>query len=316
MESAVHIKADTRANFLKDLDLIDRIKNARFSSDESNGHYGYSGEEATFGEYFEREEVKDVTLLKEQLAELQRDKDFIIENFGFDNFRVQEEFILQDIQKAFLKNSDLNLNDLLMLFGTEINVPKDNHKYVALIGALNQRSRGMAISDPFSLKMPEPPTKEGDTTVFKTEVSRILAAFKERYPLLFPLKVLLSVTVLYIPPEGQPEGQIVDLDNLALLIIPYINEIIEPPSTFVNTVNPALLKEGEWKNRFLTSFGKIPKMPRNSVTRYQVIELPRLEEDPTEGCVRIILGDGSYVTSLWGKVDEVIEDWDKSLDRF
>lgn len=174
-----------------------------------------------------------------------------------------------------------------------------------LFNKLIQESRDLIISRPFTIDLKHTPIQKGEKSYFKNNVRVVLNKFKEEYPILFPLRCLLSVTVLYVPPKNQG----IDLDNLAKYIIPQINDIFKPPSTILHTINVDHVKDTDMKNRIKN----MPRIPEHSVTMYQIIELPRFDDDPQEGFIRLIFGDGFEYYSLWDKVDKAIEKWENYI---
>jgi hypothetical protein len=90
-----------------------------------------------------------------------------------------------------------------------------------------------------------------------------------RVPILSSLCVPLKVVLLVVPP---PQGK--DLDNLALAVLPALQDALNAPD----------------------------------ITAYEVIELKRTADDPPSGLVRIALGSGSQDASTWQRaIDYVAE---------
>jgi hypothetical protein len=52
------------------------------------------------------------------------------------------------------------------------------------------------------------------------------------------------------------------------------------------------------------------RTPRHSITRYTVIEVPRFDDDPPDGEVRIALGDGMNPKSVLAEFDSVLDEWE------
>ena len=48
---------------------------------------------------------------------------------------------------------------------------------------------------------------------------------------------------------------------------------------------------------------------KTAVVGYQVIELPRTQEDPTNGKVRLFLGNGTSYESYWDMITGYIREW-------
>jgi hypothetical protein len=115
-----------------------------------------------------------------------------------------------------------------------------------------------------------------------------MAVFKEDHGVLFPLKTQAGITILFQPPEC---GSI-DLDNLARRIVPFVNE--------------------EWYQERQMA---MKRMPKHSITHYQVIQLPRLSGDSEHGFVRLILESGEGFETLWRKIDTLADRWEKKVTR-
>ena len=146
---------------------------------------------------------------------------------------------------------------------------------------ITKNHRNMMISPPLALDLKHTPIKKWPKNIFKNNVKAVLENFTKQFPILSPLKTPLGVIVLYVPPKTQS----IDLDNLARYIIPFVNETIQPPISFVNNTN--------------------------SITRYQFVELPRFDSDSKAGYVRLIF-DNPFLGSIWNKVDNVIDKWGDS----
>lgn len=76
---------------------------------------------------------------------------------------------------------------------------------------------------------------------------------------MFPLKSVLGVTVLFLSPKNETT----DLDNLARkYIVPFINEIIQPPRNYAETIRFKDLPEDSLKKHLLDELSRLPKDPR------------------------------------------------------
>ena len=113
----------------------------------------------------------------------------------------------------------------------------------------------------------------------------------------------ISVIITFLPPKRN----VVDLDNLARYIVPFVNEILEPPATFKLTydrkyLNELLKNEVEIAQRF----------PPNSIASYQLIHIPRQDKDPENGEIKFVITDGLYpTTNIWRTVDDLIDKWER-----
>jgi hypothetical protein len=155
------------------------------------------------------------------------------------------------------------------------------------------------------------PRQEGDLEAFKKTAKKKLESYKIRNQLLFPLRTTLSITILLLPPLGQG----IDLDNLAKRIIPLINEIMQPPATFLHSVDLENLKNDEMKRRLLSVKSELRRIPQYSISRYEIIEMPRISGDFKDGFIKMYLGDGLESQNIWDRLDERLDVWSDYVDR-
>lgn len=307
--SHISITVDTLSNFINDLELIDRIKKNDFKGDDD--HFWSLSRDFSHSNTNQFDDYEDdyfdnpIT----QLRQLERNRTSNIEVFGRETYEIQRDYLIKEVQKRYLKMSELKIDQLLMLFSTFLN-RRESSQFFRLSDSLDVQNRRLLISPPFTLDLAHAPHQKGEKSIFKSNVKRVLSSFKTKYPILFPLRNPIGVTVLYVPPKNHN----IDLDNLARYIIPFVNDILMPPSTFLNTIDISRMKNSDIKKRVLDDMKKIPKIPKYSITNYQFIELPRFHGDPDEGCVRLILGDGLFYDSLWRKIDNIIEKWESYID--
>jgi len=266
--SGISIKIDRLDNFFEDLKLVNRIIHNDFEE------FSYSF--FNIGE-IERENNNDFFNAYEKLEDLRKSKDSFIKNIGRDAYKAMEEFAIQDIQKDYLQIGHLSTSGLISLFAPFLNerMPSDISQAILEI---TKNHTNMMISPPLALDLRHTPIRNGQTKIFKNNVKTVLKNFTKQFPILSHLKTPLGVIVLYVPPRTQS----IDLDNLARYIIPFVNEIIQPPISFVNSTN--------------------------SIKRCQFIELPRFDSDSDAGYVRLIF-DNPFLGSIWDKVDNVIDKW-------
>lgn len=264
----ISIQIDRLKNFFEDVKLVDRI----IHNDFEDGSYNSfdineieQGNNNGFSDPYEN------------LKDLRESKDSYVKIIGHKSYSIMEDFAIQDIQKSLLQIGNLSISGLKPLFAPFLNerTPSDISQAILEI---TKNNRNMIISPPLALDLRHTPIKNGQTNIFKNNVKTVLKNFTKQFPILSPLKTPLGVIVLYVPPKTQS----IDLDNLARYIIPFVNETIQPPISFVNRTN--------------------------SVERYQFIELPRFDSDSGTGYVRLIF-DNPFLRSVWDKVDDVIDKW-------
>lgn len=162
-------------------------------------------------------------------------------------------------------------------------------------------SRNLISFSPAYLNFGNAPQQRGDKNLFKNQLKVELKAFKEKFKTLFPLLHPISVIVTFIPPLKK----VVDLDNLARYIVPFVNEIFEPPTVVQLT----------YKDSFLSDLLKkeieiVQRFPPHSIASYQLVQIPRLENDPENGKIGFLITDGLYhLNNVWRTVDEIIDNW-------
>ncbi len=309
LRSGISIRIDALSNFRSDLELVDRIKKNDFEKDNDNfrsssrgfSHFNMNEFDDDEDDYFDN----PIT----QLRQLERNRTSNIKVFGRETYEIQRDYLIKEVQKRYLKISELKIDQLLMLFSAFLN-KREYYRFSNLFVDLNKRNRHLIIPPPFTIDLTHAPSQKGEKSIFKSGVKKTLNSFKNKYPILFPLRNQISVTVLHVPPRNQS----IDLDNLARYIIPFVNSVIMPPSTFLNTIDITRMKDCDIKKRFLQDMKKIPKIPKYSITNYQFIELPRFDGDPNEGYVLLIFEDGFVHGSLWRKIDDIIEKWEDYIE--
>ena len=282
--------------FLADIELADRILRNKFSDADYFSH-------SRFEDKLEEERYYNEKDYFEDLRDLEEGKNDYDKMFGEHYYRVQKNFLIRQIQEQFLKQNNLGIRNLISIFQPYFS---SNQKYFNSedFQSIWNGSRQLISFSPAYLDFGHAPQKSGEKNIFKTQLKNELKNFREKFKLLFPLLHPISVIVTFIPPREK----IVDLDNLARYIVPFVNEIFKPPTivqlTYKDTYLTDLLKkENEITQRF----------PPNSIASYQLIQIPRLENDPDNGKIGFLFTDGFYhMNNIWRTVDEVISKWEDS----
>lgn len=311
----ISIKSESFSNFLKDVELIDRIKTNNFF-ENGNGLRCYSSNYMEFKiDYNNGIHNSHVHDPIEELRSFERNKNSFINIYGEKVYNIQRNFFLKLAQLNYLKASEFKINHLISLFSP--NIHKNTSKYKKdrlhdFLGIMEKQYRNLLFSPPFSIDLSSTPTRSGEDEVFKSHITKVLDDFKRKYPILFPLRNLLSVTILFVPPKRSD----IDLDNLASYIIPIINEKVQPPSSFLELID-SCDNEDLGMRKFINNKRNImPNIPKFGITNYQVIKLPRLEDDPENGYVRLIFEDGSKCKNLLSNINIIIDKWEENIDEF
>lgn len=281
--------------FLADIELANRILMNNFSDSDYSSH-------SRFEDKLEEEKYHNEKDYFEDLRDLEDGKNDYDKLFGENYYKVQKNFLIRQIQEQFLKLNNLDVKKLISIFQPQFS---NNKKYFKSTDfqSIWDGSRGLISYSPAYLDFGNAPQKSGEKNIFKSQLKNELREFREKYKRLFPLLHPISVIVTYIPPREK----IVDLDNLARYIVPFVNEIFKPPTISQLTYEDSgltdlLKKENEIIQRF----------PPNSIASYQLIQIPRLETDPDNGQVGFLFTDGFYhLNNVWRTVDDVIHKWEE-----
>ncbi|WP_143737548.1 hypothetical protein [Microbispora sp. GKU 823] len=161
-------------------------------------------------------------------------------------------------------------------------------------------SRRQLLAHPLTLALPGLPRNGREGEEFKSALRQRMEEFKVRRPMFSLLTVPVKMTFLVVPPE---QGK--DLDNIALTALPIAHEVLRPH------IEPHLLApqppDDEPPGWQAEALRRLRSLNANSVTAYQVIELPRTPEDPPEGLLRLALGADSH-RSWWDQAADYVDE--------
>jgi hypothetical protein len=166
-------------------------------------------------------------------------------------------------------------------------------------------TRGNLISEAFAIDLKHSNFKQGESSMYKAFVKKTMASFRKKNSRLFPLIAQVGITILFQPPAF---GSI-DLDNLARRIVPFVNEELKPPSNRLMNVNIDRCRDPKLRQWFEEKRRGLKRMPKHTITYYQVIQLLRLTNDSEHGFVRLLLEPGEHAETLWSKVETLANKW-------
>lgn len=127
---------------------------------------------------------------------------------------------------------------------------------------------------------------------------------REAQPIITPLLTTVGITVVYIPPLS---GQTIDLDNLAMRIIPHVREELRPPATFLHAIQN--FKPAAIDKDLAERLARLHRVEKVQITRYQVFEIPRLPEDSPEGNIRLIIHGRNELSDPWCECRAAVDAW-------
>ncbi|WP_091041562.1 hypothetical protein [Glycomyces sambucus] len=169
--------------------------------------------------------------------------------------------------------------------------------------SLSEIYRPLLLTLPFGLPLPGFALASGEWKRYGQLARAALASFLDQWPLFRPLLVPVTVTLLVTP---SIRGM--DLDNIALTLLPIIHEVLRPhidPFT-VHQLGLTPPVSGPEHEEHVQALRRLRSLNEYSVTAYQVIELKRTPRTPAEGTITLLLGDGIRRQSVWGAASDYL----------
>lgn len=211
----------------------------------------------------------------------------------------------RSLQDALLARTDALLISALSMYldhqPPRVGMPEH---LAAILEESEARSRNLLLSNPLMLPLPGLPRVSGESRDFAQLIRDSMQAFRSRWPVYRTLLTPVTLTFLVIPPK---QGK--DLDNIALTALPIAHQVLKPH------IEPHLLVSSYGKDWLMPwqveALDRLRSVNAQSVSAYQVIELPRSAHDAPEGSLRLALGRHSY-ESWWERVASYL---DKGIDE-
>lgn len=297
-EPQIRITSYSLSNFIKDVELTYRIYTNKFSEADSYLHRRF------IHEVEQDEGAFDTSDYREDLKNLEENKENYKVKFGDSFYALQKHFLVRTIQEKYLRQNEVGISDLHSIFQHQFSHNKKyaNDKWFQEIWDI---TRNYIFFSSSFVELGKAPARDGETRVFRSKLKERLKEFREKHKLLFPLLQPINVTVIFIPPKNN----VPDLDNLARNIVPFITEIFQPPATH------RLTYQSEYLNVLLKQETEATqKFPPNAIAGYQIIHIPRKTNDPIDGRIDFVINDGLGLKSnVWYLVDKAIEKWEKGI---
>lgn len=187
-----------------------------------------------------------------------------------------------ELQESLLAGTDGALAHAVAAFFDHVNDVK-SPELSEMLRNVEAYNHDVMLSSPLTLPMPALPRTAGASKDFVTAVRECLEDFKSKWQIYGVLHVPVRLTFLVVPPE---QGK--DLDNIPLAVLPIAHDVLRPH------VEPHLVRlqhRGEEPEPWLAeALKRMRSLNANSVSAYQIVELPRSRQDPPEGVLRIALG--------------------------
>ncbi len=183
------------------------------------------------------------------------------------------------VQQALLSRSDALLTGMLCVEAIRIAGSRPPRRQYAdhpnlysahtELDRVHAEYRDMLLSGPVTFDLPKLPRTAGEGKEFRAALERAVEVIATGRPAFTTVRVPLKVILLVVAPIGQGK----DLDNLALVVLPVVQQVLNSPM----------------------------------IRSYEVIELARTTSDPPEGHLRIVFGDGAHPRSTWERATQFVE---------
>lgn len=164
--------------------------------------------------------------------------------------------------------------------------------------------RNQILSFPSCIKLGSPPLKSGDSAKFKQEIETCLTNTLARLRVSVPILHQLGCAIIVIQPDIYiyPDNQ-KDIDNYAMhYVMPIVHRELSPQTTLENIFH----KNYPLANKDASGSSSNKSLPE-SVIQYQIVEIPRLDSDPKEGCVFMFIGKAEHFNCWWSELDRRID---------
>lgn len=290
-KSLIRIQTNTLTNFYEDISLADRILRNDFKDkDYSNNN--------RFEDYLRDEELNDDSDVYDDYRDLKKNKEQYYKSYGEQFYLAQEYHLKKEIQERYLHINRISINDLINLYQSEFTKNKKYSKRETINKMFSSTKNYVFMASDF-FDLGKAPTEDGDSKILKKHTREKLNLFREQKPILHPFLLPVSILVLFTPPKRN----VIDLDNLARrYIVTFINEILKPPAT-----NSKVLENYEfYKNQYNIN----QKYHPNSLTNYQLLQLPREDKSPESGEIKFVITNGDTIyRNVKETINSLISKW-------
>lgn len=301
--SSIFFRIFPYKRFLKDIELLIRLK---------RGIFKYEMRSIEIDEEDEYEEQHNENHNFYELRDHVKSKEFYIKKHGEDEYYYWEFYYKRIVQETELNNQRIKNQQILDQF----------RKSIVLDGPFTQSKLGILdlpdIDDLIEmvfdilgdLKLPNLPIESGEGKLFLKELEGKVDAYFAKRWFYFPLLVPISLTIYIL----QPKEKTKDFDNLAKWVLPLYMKKLNPPSSFeqsLQEIEKLRLTKYSDKESFSQSEGEFPK---NGIMSYQIIQLPRTENSPDKGFIKVNFHNAFYFRSFVDFIPNQISKYESNLE--
>ena len=300
-EPFISFEVATLTNFARDIELYEKIARGDFDEIEGIRRLGIKDPYDVDCEDDLCEDSIDEYRRLLRMGERGR------EQYGEELYEALLLMNKHSAQLEILKRRELRPVDIATLYGPILRRRRNDELFRPLreVSAANVRlvsSFGVACAD-----LGPPAARPGDSDIVKRKVRAALEKMRNQYPILNPLLTTVGITLLYVRPL---KAQAVDLDNLARrFVVPIVHEELKPPATPLHAIRQ--LRPDHVDDWVVKGLERIRRAHNVQVTRYQVFALPRIQDDPPEGKIMVLIHGGDEIDRRWSTYRDELERWEK-----
>lgn len=304
--SSIVIKIFPYHRLLKDIELLFRLERGIFKYDfDKIKRYNHHEDDD--------ERFKENPLFDDLLSHV-IEKDTYIKQFDEDGedgesiFKFWEYFYKREVQKIELNNNRIKNNQILILFKKSIKIKNESTK---LDGSIFSNlsvnyldslwDRIFTVLGDFDIK--NLPTKSGEKAVFKKKLENKVDDYFNKKWFYFPLLNPIALSIFILPPKNNSK----DFDNVAKWILPKYMKKLNPPTEFETSLENIEKYRKKKHNEQQPFYPKKGEFPKNGILSYQVIQIPRLEDSPQNGYIKVNFHNenhNSFLTFIINQLDK------------
>lgn len=100
-----------------------------------------------------------------------------------------------------------------------------------------------------------------------------------------------------------------DLDNIMRIIVPIFHDEFKPPVSRFQVKDYYKVLENKDKY-YQEAIGKLPKGINHQILGYEIVEIPRIQEDESNGYLTVAIADAfsnGLLYKVWRMIEELVD---------